>query len=239
MERGGAMVWSVIGWILLGLLGLLVLLVVLPTVVYVSYRGGTFTLKLRVLFVKLTLFTTVPTRKRKRKPKKEKPSKPQKTEAPKKEKPKKTIEEMLVLVKRIASSAGVFMRVFLRFLRIRDVELVLPVSAGEAADTALRCGRVQMLIGTTRAVLEERVHIRYTRLVVLPDFAGQYGQSSLFSCKIAASPVIMLAAAIGAGIHFLRYKEVSYSRADYLRAHPNLRRAAVANTEGANKHGER
>lgn len=212
------MVWSIIGWALLGLLGLLLLALVLPTVLYVDARNGAFTLKVRILFVKLTLF---PFKEKKSKPKKEKKQdvkKEEDEEEKKEEKPKKTPSEIITLVKRIVSSAGVFLRRFLRHIRIKDLELVLPVSSEDASDVAINCGRIQMLIGATHAVLEERMHVTYKRLVVLPDYANQFHGSLIFSCKVAASPVIMLAAAIAAGIRFLRYKPVSYTKADYVRA---------------------
>lgn len=196
------MIGSILLWILLGLLALLVLVLVLPAMLVVRYAEGELTVKLQVLFVRLTVF---PMKERPAKPKKEKRRKKH-TEEKEEEKTRKkrSVSDWIELIKRIAASAGAGLRFLLRRLRIRDVQLVLPVYGGDASETALSAGRVQALIGSTRAVLENLLNIRFTRLVVIPDFLDAYGERLTFSCKVLAAPVIMLAAGIVALRRFLR-----------------------------------
>ena len=101
------------------------------------------------------------------------------------------------LLEQILSAASAGLRFFLRRLRIRGVELVCPVQGGDAAQTALRWGQLQGVLGLLHAKLEEALNIRYKRLVLIPDFANQYdGSHVIFSCKIIASPLIMIIALI-------------------------------------------
>lgn len=201
------MVGSILLYILYTLLALLVLALILPAVLYVAYENGEFSLKVRVLFVKLTVLPPKPAKKEK-KPKKEKPKEPTAPEEgkePEKKKKKRSIESWIRLIKRIASAATRGLAFLLRNIYIRDISLVLPVYAADAADTALNVGKIQMLVGATRAVLQNLLHTHYKRLVIMADYTGQLQQAVSFSCKILVSPVIIVAMAIVALKRFLLY----------------------------------
>lgn len=198
-------------WTFLGLLALVVLLLVLPASVYVRYAGGEILVRARVLGVP---FTLLPGKERPNKPKKEKPEKPEDEEEPAEEKTKKkrSVSDWMLLIRRIATSAKAGLRVVLKGLWVRDVQLVLPVHAQDAADTAIRCGQMQALVGSVRAVLSNVVHLKCKRLVVLPDFNGAQQEQLYFSCKVLAAPVIMLAAGIVAFNQFIRSRPRRFVR---------------------------
>ena len=210
------MVGRVIGYFFLALLAFFILFLLVPVTIYVEYANGAVALKVRILFVKIGLLPAKP----RAKPKKEKKPKSNtnRKQKPKKEKPKKSFEEILQFIKRIASAATRATKVIFRFLYIRDVQLVLPVSGADAAAAAIACGRMQALVGGTRAVLSNVTNLHCKRLLIVPDFAGQYAKRLSFSCKIVASPVIMVAAGIVGIKRFLLYKPVAYSKAEYVRA---------------------
>lgn len=228
------MVGSIIGWFFACLGILLLLVLVLPTVVGMDYTGGVFTLWVRVLFVKLTLFPAKPKKRadeaagtKEDKPKKEggrhlfrKKKKtvtgPDGEEIEVKTEKKRSLEDILNLIKRIAAAAGTGMKWALRGICIRNVDLVFPVHGGDAAQVAIQTGRLQALVGGTRAVLDNLFKISYRRLVLIPDFTGQMAQNLHFSCKIAVVPVIMLVAGVVGLLRFAFWKKRNYTVQEYI-----------------------
>lgn len=202
----------VIGWILLGILALVLIVLLAPVVVGLSYRDETFTLTLRLLgFIRLTLLPQDEEKKQKSAAKKEaKAAKKRKKqeEKPQKPKRKRTLKQWLYLIKRILYSADAAKDLALGGIRVYDLVFILAIHEEEAGDTAIRYGQLQAALGGVRALLENLIKIRYKTLVLIPDFAGQYATSPVFSCKIAACPVIMLVAGIAALRAFLRYRRV-------------------------------
>lgn len=195
---------KIILWVLLGLLGLLLLLLVIPASASVRFEEEEFYLSVRYLFLKFRIFPPKE-KKQKNNDKDAEDKKEDEKQSPKKEKKKKTLPELLHFVNKIVSSASSGLQFLLKFLWIRRVELVVPVHAEDAGDTAVQFGQVQALIGGTRAVLDNIFNISYKMLQVYPDFSGQYAAGIYFSCKIVASPVIMLATAFVAFKRYLTY----------------------------------
>ena len=202
MLKGGmALLGSILLWFFLSLLTLLLLLLLLPVVLSIHWRAGVLTVKAWILFVPVTL---VPAKERKAKPRKKKRRKEKPEEAEQKKEPtKRTMEDWLRLIRRVASSARPGLRFLLRHVRITAVELVLPVHTGEAAETALETGRMQGIVGGARALLANAVNISYKQLQVVPDFTGEMQDETFFSCKVVASPVIIVAVGVIVFRHFL------------------------------------
>lgn len=224
------MVWTVIGWILLGLLALLVLALVLPTVITVQLDKNGLRVWARLLFVRVKVF---PLKPRKPKPVKEtKAKKKDETPKEKKEKPKKSFGEQFVFIKRLAKAGIAAMGVFLRHVRINAVQVVAPLHMEDASETALWVGRAQGALGGLRAVLDGRLKVRFKRIQVIPDFAGQMQDAWLFACKVAFNPVIMFKMAFVFLRLFLRKRP--YSRAVYKRALAQKRAAQAANAARKN-----
>lgn len=194
------MVWQVIGWILLSLLAFVLVLMVVPVTVAVQVGKGGLLVKVRVLFVQLTVWPRSP-RPQKKKPAKQKKEKP-KDEAEKQKKPKKekTRAQKIDMVKRLIAAAKSAMRVVLRHVRLHAVQLEVPVHAADAAETAKRCGQFQAVVGSANAVLSNTLHLKWKRVQIYPDFAGQMQERLFFACKVSFCPVIMLVA----GVVFLK-----------------------------------
>ena len=208
---------AVLGWALLGLLVLLVLILVLPGALVIDYCLSVLTVCLWPLVFTLSSFSPLQAevvvrvgrltlyrlpitadlfqKKEEEKPQAEKED-PEKPKSKKSSAPA-TLEEWADMLERILTAASAALRFFIRRLRIRGVELVYPVSGSDVADTALRWGVLQALLGSLHALFENSLNIRYKRLVLIPDFAGQYNDSHvIFSCKIISSLFIILVTAL-------------------------------------------
>lgn len=196
-------------FIIIGAVVLAALLV--PVVVILSYKDGEFNVWLRSFFLKINIYPNLAQRKprEKRKKKKRKDERKEGEEGKEEPKKKRTLPQILYLVKRIASSFGAARKMLFKGLWFYDVELVFPVDEGDAADTAIRFGQIQALVGGARAAVENLVHVRYKRLVVIPDFASQHKDETFFSCKVAAMPVIMIVAGVIGFRAFLKYRKVN------------------------------
>lgn len=212
------MVWSVIGWFFAGLFILLLLLLFLPLSIAVRYGAVEgFTAHVHLFFIPLRVFPLPAFLTR---PKKEKPQKAKAEKKPskkkKKEKPPQTTSQKINFVKRLGASGQAAMKVFFRHLRIRNVRLVLPVCAEDAAETAKTCGTIQASIGAFRGVTENFLRIQYKQLELIPDFAGQQGDKLFFTCKLVFNPCIIFPMAFA---FFKRYlQKRPYSRAVYKQA---------------------
>ncbi len=186
---------AVIGWIFLGMLGLALLALLLPVSVSARYENGTLRVWARLfLLVKYPLYPAKPKkpvaakktkRKKKEEPEEEKPEKPQK---------QRGADYWLRMVERVAASAKKPLRIIMKGIFVRGVELVLPVCAEEADKTATYYGRMQALVGGARAALENLVNVRFKRVVVIPDFAHQYEGATLVAARVTSLPVVFLAA---------------------------------------------
>lgn len=229
------MVFSIIGWALLGILALILLVLLAPAAASVRFEHGQLSVKVRVLFIQKTIFPqdenkkVKPKKEKKKKKKKDKPEEEQAKE-PKEEKKKKTVSDYIALAKRLLASGKDALKPVLHNLRIIDTRLVLPVHAEEAADTALKFGRAQTAIGTARALLDGRLDVRFKQLEVIPDFTGQRQDELFFACKIVLNPVIMVVA----GFKFLKTyimrgkKRRKYSRAQMQRMLAQKQAASAA-----------
>lgn len=184
-----------VGYILLGILAVLILLLVLPVTAKIQYNQQQLTIKLRVLFLVFKLFPQKEKPVKEKKPRKKAKEKPDEPAKPQKEKPRKTLSQQIRFIKKLAGSAQGALRFILRHLYISKVRLVWPVHAPEAADTAVQAGRMQALVGSARAVLQNVMHVSYKQLEIVPDFTGLMELEPYFSCNVSASPVIMVIAA--------------------------------------------
>lgn len=88
------------------------------------------------------------------------------------------------------------MRRFLAALHIRGVKLVLPVSSGDAASTALFYGRFCAFFYGGLATLQNIIDIQAEDINIIPDFGGDNKYRRSFYCKIEATPFIMLGVAL-------------------------------------------
>lgn len=211
-----AAVWRVVGWAFLAFAALLALLLLVPLTIGVKYSSGQLAVKVRVLFLPIKLWPRTYKPKKEKKPRKQKPKKEPEDEEKPKEKKKRSFGEMWLFIKRIAAASTKAMRVFVRHVRVHGVKLVLPVHASEADEVAINYARIQAVIGGARAVLDKRLHVKYKKLALIPDFAGEHKGELLIACKITFCPGIILVM----GFVFLKkfMRKRAYSRKQYRKA---------------------
>lgn len=215
-----AAVWLVLRvllWVLAGLLVLLLIALVLPVGANITWEKGALTVDARAAFVRLRVY---PFAKRKKKAKlgKKRPAKPKQppqqpaaaggkpgAEAgakPAEPKPAKEppirLEFTLTTIRALASTAGGLIRRVLRGIRVYDITLRLPVHGQDAADTALRYGRLNALLHTTLAAVSNLMRVECKQLALAADFTDEYKGQETFSCKITTRLIIMVTAGIWA-----------------------------------------
>ena len=213
---GAVLSW--IGWVLLILLALLVLALVIPAGVSLRYQGGELAVKVSVLGLPFKVLPTKPLtpeqeqkkeqkaqKKQRRKAekaerKKAKPQKSKKEKPPKRElTPAEKLHRLLHRVGCFLKRGGWLVKKVFACLRIRHVEVYLPIAQDTAAGTALGFGSAAAALGSALGVLQNFLDIRIDRWEIDPDFAGLAQGREVFACKIHAQLIIM----IGAGLYTL------------------------------------
>ena len=181
-------------WVVLGLLALLAVLLILPAAVAVEYKQGEFTARLKLLGI--FSFHLYPMKEKADRKKKKTP--PQPESAPKEQpaKPEPKLHMTFEKVQGILSAAGAFMRRVFRALHFTGIVFILPIHRDDAAQTAVAYGRAQAWVGGAAAALQNFLNLSFRQVRILADFTGEITAGPYFSCKIGASPIIMITAAL-------------------------------------------
>lgn len=186
---------TIVLWVLGILLALLLLLLFCPAIAEVRLNYDQLTVRARILGIPFTVWP-----QKEKKPKKENKKEPKEAAEPKQKKEKQTPSKKFELtfskLVSIASLAGRVMRRLLAALHIRGVKLVLPVSAGDAAQTAMFYGRFCAFFYGGLATLQNVIDIQAEDINIIPDFGGDNKYRRSFYCKIEATPFIMLGVAL-------------------------------------------
>ena len=172
-------------WVVLGLLALLAVLLIVPAAVAVRLKLlGIFSFRLYPMKEKAD-------RKKKKTP-------PQPESAPKEQpaKPEPKLHMTFEKVQGILSAAGAFMRRVFRALHFTGIIFILPIHRDDAAQTAVAYGRAQAWVGGAAAALQNFFNLSFRQVRILADFTGEITAGPYFSCKIGASPIIMITAAL-------------------------------------------
>lgn len=199
------------GWVLLLAAFLVLLLLVFPLWVAVEVHYDRLTVKIHVLGLAIPVYP-LPKKKKKYRPKhlKEKTSQPEESadlpkgeeessEAPPPKEEKVDTEQgesgwwSPGRVFEIITTSGKLMRAFLRVIRIKKVQLVLPIAAEDAAQTAIQYGKMQAAVGSALGVLQNYFEIQIEKLQIIADFTGEYKYRRYFYCRIGATPFVLLA----------------------------------------------
>ena len=169
------------GWVLLLVAFLVLLLLVFPLWVAVEVHYDRLTVKIHVLGLAIPVYP-LPKKKKKYRPKhlKEKTPQPEESadlpkgeegssEAPPPKEEKADTEQgergksgwwSPGRVFEIITTSGKLMRAFLRVIRIKKVQLVLPIAAEDAAQTAIQYGKMQAAVGSALGVLQNYFEIQ-------------------------------------------------------------------------------
>lgn len=207
MAAAGAallLVLKAAGVLLLVLLALVLILLLVPVTALIRFAEGRFSLRAGLLGLSIPILTdNAPAPwlqkllDRPQKPKRKKsaapPEKPavQKQKGPG-EKLRLTVDELCTL----AGGAGHFLRAVLGALRITQIRLYLPVHGEDAAQTAIRYGKMQAWLHGALGVLNNVFRLEFQECRLDPDYTGKLAGSEYFSCKISARLIIIGIAAM-------------------------------------------
>lgn len=109
----------------------------------------------------------------------------------------------------VEAAAGTVKRIF-RGIMFRDVSFTVPVYGGEPFDTQRKYARVTSAFYSFNVFLQHYVRIYYGNPLFIADFAGDHRRSLYFYCKITASPLRLLVAAIFAFKKFRKLQAKAY-----------------------------
>ena len=128
--------------------------------------------------------------------KKKTPPRPESAPKEQPAKPEPKLHMTFEKVQGILSAAGAFMRRVFRALHFTGIIFILPIHRDDAAQTAAAYGRAQAWVGGAAAALQNFFNLSFRQVRILADFTGEITAGPYFSCKIGASPIIMITAAL-------------------------------------------
>lgn len=175
------------------------LLLSLPVFVTAEWNEK-LTVKIKYLFFR---FTVVPAPEKKKKPKQEKepeqkPAKPKKKQR-KKHTPDEIIDGFIDAVHRYGPGT----KMILRNIRVHKLEGFWKIAGEDAADCAVRYGRVCALLNTAFGFIRNLVRIEKTKLKVYPDFLAEEEEIRVYA-EIEANPIVILIGGIRIAFAFLK-----------------------------------
>ena len=181
------LILKIIGYIVAGLVGLVFLVLILPFSVRVKYINKELKVTAHVLLVPIKVL-----------PMKEKKEKEEKKKK-KKKKEKKETEKLgfdKSLIKKLLPAAIKFLKWVSFSIRIRRVKLQIVVQKEDSYLTGITVGRLYSGLVLLKQLLSQIIHIKYKKVMVVPDFGMQYGNRTDLDCKVVVFPCILIVAAI-------------------------------------------
>lgn len=180
----------ILAWICIIILAVLVLFLALPICLKVKMDYDKFTVKLQILFLSFNLY---PTKKEKVEQEQEQEQdQSQNVQNKKKKKKKLTLDKIIGII----STSGGAIKIVLKGLFIKHIEIVLPIHEENPADTGIAYGKSQAYLGGAVATLEHFLHLSFKKINIIPDFTGEFKYTRYFYCNIWGTPFIIVIAAI-------------------------------------------
>lgn len=187
-----------VGILLLVALGLILVALLIPVSLWLDYHDEDLTVKVGALGLKYTLLP------QKQKPDEtpkaksaEKSKKKGKTAQPSKAEPQDknalmqlTFDQMVTAVKGL----GTMGKRIVNGLKVKHIRLYLPVTGEDAADTAIRYGKMQAWLHAGLGVLNRAIWLDFDECRLEADFLAKGEKKSRFSCQISARLLIMVIA---------------------------------------------
>ena len=191
---------AVVGWALLLVLAVVLLALCIPVRLAVRYRSGEpAEAWLRWLFLRFDL--TELGKHKQAQGQAEGHPRPEKKREKAQREPLEFSQLLGVILDLLASirgGAGLLVRNF----RIYRVRLHLVVAAEDAAETAIRFGKVNAGVYSAYAVAQQLFNLERPDISIRPDFTSEKGLVD-FAARGRVLPVVVLAAAIRIGAAFL------------------------------------
>lgn len=189
------------GWLIFaGIILLLALLLMIPIHVRAEWKE-TLSVEIRYLFLKFKLYPA-----EKKEKKKKKSSEKTKTESeakPPKKKKKKLPEEVVDEIIEAIDHYGPGTKMILRNIRLHTLEGFWKIAADDAAECAVRYGKICAYLNTALGFFRNFVKIEKIKLRVYPDFVAEQ-EEIWVKADGEANPLILLIGFLRVGAVFLR-----------------------------------
>lgn len=197
--------------VLVFLLLLVLWVILVPRHFWVEYcKTDGLIVQVNLAFFKITLFPLPSFIKKEKKKKemrsekeKEKPTDDGKTEKDKKQ--PQLPQFSFRLARDILSAAKGVMKRVLKAIKFSHVSFTVPVYGGRPEETQKKYAGITSAFYTFNIFLQQIVQVYYEKPIFIADFANLHTNSLYFYCKISASPVMLLAAAVFA---FRQYRKI-------------------------------
>ncbi len=197
--------------VLVFLLLLVLWVILVPRHFWVEYcKTDGLIVQVNLAFFKITLFPLPSFIKKEKKKKetqaekeKEKPADDGKTEKDKKQ--PQLPQFSFRLARDILSAAKGVMKRVLKAIKFSHVSFTVPVYGGRPEETQKKYAGITSAFYTFNIFLQQIVQVYYEKPIFIADFANLHTNSLYFYCKISASPVMLLAAAVFA---FRQYRKI-------------------------------
>ena len=185
-----------------------------PFHIYSEYKGS-FVLYLRWLFIKLYIYPPEDKKKKKKKEKKPEEEKPEEDKKPEEEKPEETKEKgdnfikvfydnqgvpgIIELIGNIARKLRKGLHKMGRSFYIRKLWLRINVADGDAANTAVKYGKVCAGVYPSLGYILDTVHSKNCSIKINPDFLGSKSEGA-FDIHLFIIPSKLIGSAIKMGL---------------------------------------
>lgn len=200
---------------LLGIILFIIVLFLIPVRVTAHY-DGTFEMYVQYLFLKIKLF---PKEEKEKKPKKEKKTKEKPEKKDKKCKSEKSKEKgdniflnfynnqgfegvLQLIADALNAVGGMFGGIFKHFV-FRELYLEMKVSGSDAAETAIKYGKISSAVFPAMGHLCSKARVRKYNIDISPDFLAVKDEA-MFHFQFGLSPIFVTNSVIAAGFKLFK-----------------------------------
>lgn len=160
------------GWyILAAILFLLVVILLVPVHAIVEWNKNLF-IKIRFLFFRFSIIPNNKKKKKKSEPKKTDNTGKKEHKSSEKKKEKKSLEEIVDLITDLSKKYGPGVKMTFKTLRIHVMEGFWKITADDAAQCAIKYGRICASINSITAFFQNIIKIEKQKFRIYPDFAS-------------------------------------------------------------------
>ncbi|KAF5030772.1 hypothetical protein DSECCO2_634690 [anaerobic digester metagenome] len=105
------------------------------------------------------------------------------------------MQEMWTLLRKLLRHTSPAVRRLLRRTSLAKFRMRMVVAGGDAADTAIKFGKVNAQVFTAVAVVKEMINLKADQIEILPGFGASQSETS-YSGELRLSPFALLVAVV-------------------------------------------
>ena len=172
------------------------LLLIIPLVAKLKIEDDKTILTLRYLFFKWEILP-----EKEEKPKEKETKAPEKkiTKTSRRDNKKLDIKELLPIVMDALPKCAAPVRKLFKRTTVADLEVHMVIVGDDAADTAVKFGRMNAVVFPAVKIASEIVTLKYKRIELIPGFAAEKEQTKIFA-NVRVTPLFVLTAAASIAI---------------------------------------